>query len=291
MKTLFSFDWLRFTAPTRDALGKLIETFPQIEIDDEVVAGRGAYTVGQHITLEGRRAGLVEWNPQHPEFKVSYTFTGRDLLAWRENTGPGDLVRFVLEWEYNITRIDLALDILDGGDLEDVARAVESGKAKTRTTSRSVIRSSSADSQKGLTVYIGSRQSDKFMRVYHKGAQMGTDDEWTRVELEAKGNYAKMLATRLAGLCSASQGHSEWWTELTKLSKSEMRALLTCDVDWYQRALSDAEVPLVTVERKRQKSEKWAFTTLLEMVRNTTREFPEWGAVAIKTIQHELDRE
>lgn len=292
MLTMFSFDWLRFTSPNRDALDMLLDTFPAVEISSEITSGRGVYTVAQTLVIDGRHAGRVEWNPEHPEWKVSFTFEGLHLHAWRGNVAPGQLIRFVLEWGYTITRIDLAVDVLGpDGDIEDLAAAVEAGDIRTRTKTTGIIRSRSAESDKGLTVYIGSRQSDKFMRVYHKGAQMGTDDKWYRIELELKGGIAKSLAERLVDVPVDGPDDDYFMRYSAKLAKSEIRAFLGADVAWYNEALSDDETPLLTVERKRQKSERWAFTTLIEMVRNATREHPGWGDVAIKTIKNELDGE
>lgn len=288
MLTMFCFDWLRFTAPTLDARDELLRTFPELELDKDVIAGKGVYTDGQRILLGGKPCGTIEWAPKHPEWKVSFTFSGSDLLNWRGNVAPGQLIMFPIEWGYNITRVDLALDVLHpDGELQELAQAVESGSVTTRTKTNGVIRSRNAESDKGLTIYLGSRQSDKYVRLYHKGAQMGTDDNWVRLEIEAKGDYALALSKRLAKM---PEGDA-FMQEAAKLAKSELRATLGCEVAWYNEALRDETVPLISVERKRSKSERWAFTTLLEMCRNAAREFPDWGSVAIKTIQHEIDRE
>jgi hypothetical protein len=46
----------------------------------------------------------------------------------------------------------------------------------------------------GKTMYIGSRESEKFSRIYDKRDKSGGVDEWWRYEIEIKGDTAKEIS-------------------------------------------------------------------------------------------------
>ena len=83
-------------------------------------------------------------------------------------------------------RVDLAVDS-DQDFAADFAAELEKGAIVTKASAWSVIRSNKG----GLTAYVGSRSSDRFLRVYNKGVEQGLSDlAWTRIELENKGAAA-----------------------------------------------------------------------------------------------------
>lgn len=50
----------------------------------------------------------------------------------------------------------------------------------------------------GATCYVGSRTSEAFLRIYDKGIESGTHDNWIRVELELKASKARFAAFTMA---------------------------------------------------------------------------------------------
>jgi hypothetical protein len=162
--------------------------------------------------LFGYRGNLMRGNGQR---FYSWTFRDEDTKAnWfvsfdHEKQGwmvqiPGEalaqlddpvtLVSEAVTSLYRITRIDFAFDVLNSGDttahIADAWRAVHGQKGKRVT--------SFINSATGSTFYIGSRQSEKMVRIYDKGQQLGMDIDWLRFELELKGNAARVLAHTLA---------------------------------------------------------------------------------------------
>lgn len=84
------------------------------------------------------------------------------------------------------SRIDLAVDT-DTAFVSAFAKQAENGVLNTRARRWSIINSQ----DNGQTVYIGSRSSEQFLRVYNKGSEQGLSDiPWTRIELENKGSAA-----------------------------------------------------------------------------------------------------
>lgn len=94
------------------------------------------------------------------------------------------------------TRIDIALDIIDGratvGTFHD---ALRQGKCFTSAKTWRVM----AGSEGGHTLYVGSRTSERMVRIYDKKAERAAKFEevdtasWIRVECEFKGDRAKAL--------------------------------------------------------------------------------------------------
>lgn len=86
-----------------------------------------------------------------------------------------------------ITRVDLAHDDF-GGEHVSIVNALQWLKdgafsSTGRPPARQLV--DDLESGKGKTLYIGRRQSGKFLRIYEKGKQLGdTSSPWVRVEVE-----------------------------------------------------------------------------------------------------------
>lgn len=104
-----------------------------------------------------------------------------EALMWLEQA---------IENGWKPTRIDLALDVFDSGfSVESVMLAYEFEHAMNRQKKTQFIRSSHGD-----TFYVGSRQSEKMLRVYDKAGEQGVEADWVRYEMEVKGGAAVQVA-------------------------------------------------------------------------------------------------
>lgn len=88
---------------------------------------------------------------------------------------------------WRATRIDIAIDLKDeevdaSAMYEHLAAIAEYGKRRTI----SIIRS-----DRGLTIYLGSRSSDFMLRIYDKAKEQKIDGHWWRFEAECKGALAR----------------------------------------------------------------------------------------------------
>jgi hypothetical protein len=102
------------------------------------------------------------------------------------------------------SRIDLCIDIYDAGaSAHDVARNALEGL--TEQTARKVTVVQSAKGDGGCTTYFGSRQSQKFVRVYDKDAESHGERSCTRLECEMHGRTAAEVWQRLAAGAKTSQ--------------------------------------------------------------------------------------
>lgn len=104
------------------------------------------------------------------------------------------LLTSALRAGYRATRIDVAFDVFNGGyfpsDLHEeyVGWFGVEGKTKTNLYGGA----------QGQSFEIGSRQSDRFVRVYDKAREQGLDNDWVRFEVEMKGHLSRGLADAIA---------------------------------------------------------------------------------------------
>ena len=160
-------------------------------------SGRFNYQYSATLYADGVNAGLIAWGGKNLGCYVSFMGTGCDAL---------DMSRLFQEIkhipEIKITRIDLAHDDYAGTRSINVARklAKKGGfNSGGRPASYMYIESGHLNQKvhkelkkefrfipdKGRSLYVGSRESGKLLRVYEKGIQMGDPkDKWVRWELE-----------------------------------------------------------------------------------------------------------
>lgn len=113
---------------------------------------------------------------------------------------PLGIVGFIdemLAFDCKVTRLDLAADDREGllkvDIIEKKHRAGEwTGTARVMTPL--CPRNAFGELVSGATFYIGSRKTDKFIRIYDKAAQTETNGHWVRCELELHDDYAADVA-------------------------------------------------------------------------------------------------
>jgi hypothetical protein len=92
------------------------------------------------------------------------------------------------------TRVDLALDVRNSElNIIKLYMSLRTKTAKTKLSTYNVI-----DGPNGTTLYLGARQSDLMLRIYDKAKEQNTDENWKRIELEAKHDRAEEIAKRIA---------------------------------------------------------------------------------------------
>jgi hypothetical protein len=198
-------DWLRFTVPVDIENSELlppINTFqPTGEINTPFPNYNSTIALG---------AGRIDWHTERPEQRKLVTLTGDDLLQMRRE-GYTDLalLRWVDAFEnLNVPRLDIAIDTRNRSVVPHLLyKAFLAGKLVTKARKVTRVHETTASGVNGgYTVYIGSRFSEQFMRIYDKRAEqlargkdvLLPDEEWTRVELELKGDKARVVLRALA---------------------------------------------------------------------------------------------
>lgn len=148
--------------------------------------------------------GLVAAGGQHSSLYVQLS---GHAFACADDDFPRRLHDFLkASRSANITRIDIAYDDF-AGETFPVRSIPAKWQAGQFTASRSPRPprfeqrgdwSSNDHDQRGLTVYIGSRDSGKWLRFYEKGRQLGAkSSEWVRAELELRGDVFFLIPEML----------------------------------------------------------------------------------------------
>lgn len=139
---------------------------------------------------------------------INYGSDDPEKFCWVEMSGQGCRVfetygngdyEYLFDWIRNtdgvqITRIDIAFD--DRKKLlylSDVANALECGLYTSRLKKWEITH----DSNDGMTIYLGSKHSDMFFRLYDKAIERGYIDRscghWVRVELQLRHEKAQQF--------------------------------------------------------------------------------------------------
>lgn len=191
--------------------------------------------VRPYALARGNEIMSVYWHDMHPEFKMMLRFDGAGCAAWRNAKPSGD--RGLLDWlrilQAEVTRLDFAVDLLDkGAAVTDAYYAWECNQLMTTSQAMTLITGQSRTLETGLkgsgdTLYIGSRQSERFVRIYDKAAQSKIEADWIRIEIELKGERAKQMAREAlkSGVIEAGIGALRTVIEWT-------------DIEWLEKALT-----------------------------------------------------
>lgn len=247
----FSVDWLRVSFPVNVTLN-------QIALKVE-----GAIYVGEVTPLKNYTQGhdyrvfRVDLNTARDEQGHLFTMTGEHFRTLRPY-GVNDLEilnKVMSVPGAKVTRIDLAVDCIDSGaNPWEIVNRFKSKEIRTRARQYSVVYSAASEGCTGLTVYLGSRSSQLFLRAYDKGREQGANFPWTRLELECKGDTAQAVV-------EAIQKHG-----IIDVTKNTVRRFVS-GVDWIDGITNGAKGRLVNqVQRKLTDHEKWIVEMALPCV-------------------------
>lgn len=210
------------------------------------------------IDRQGNKCGQVEFGGDHTRRKANGAETarvelsGRGCEAW-EGRSPGaphlpgrwgalraKLERGPVVW---LTRVDIACDLYDGARGVDTAMQLHGAGCFDNRGQRPNMQSiNDHGSKKGRTVYIGSQQSAKYLRVYEKGRQLGDrESPWVRWELQirnAGGAIPLSVITLPAAALRAAYKALEWvsdtWTRC-HVPKERAKSSAANAVAWLRR--------------------------------------------------------
>ena len=198
-------DWLRFTLPySADSFLWIDDTF-----GGRIPLGKGllSYSCADLLTC----GGMCAYSPEKKENRILVELSAKALWVidgtirsakHKASQGPVQFIGEAFHRGAQFTRVDVALDDFAGhvspGRVWDTMQAGE-WISRFRSYSRITSVDRFQPERNGDTVYIGSRDSESFVRVYDKAVQAGVDvPHWVRVEFEFKKDRANELAGRIA---------------------------------------------------------------------------------------------
>lgn len=210
------------------------------------------------------------WNVHREEMGLHVQLGGSALRYLFEDSifTPKSLLGRVNNLGGRATRLDLAKDAKDVKvDYDDIYERLNAGQGKG--TARTFEQRRSANN--GNTVYVGSRSSDKFIRLYNKAAERGiVDTRWSRLEIELSGMQARSMLAKLV--------ESDRWNDIF-ITLSRMTVSLsnsTLDDVFYTDQECEIGVPKL---EKTTDREKWIDSQVIGAVCKHYVENPDSEAV------------
>jgi len=262
-------DWLAGTIkePTRDTN----EFILWLGVDD--ASPQEHATNGYTVAARSKEGCIVSRNPDRPDMGTHIVLSGSALrnIQTRAGAGTQEILRRMYNAGVNFSRLDLAKDLVHAAfNYGKIWSEIQ--QKRTVGTARTFNRIEGHET--GTTIYVGSRQSERFMRLYDKAAQTGeTGTSWARLEVELKGMVARAAATELLKTDDWSGVFDGVARAMIDLPKS---------ADWQQFFPPDgATIGLPKIERQTDR-EKWIATQVYPALMKHAGECP--GSVALRDL-------
>lgn len=262
MTTTITIDWLSFTLKEPNhaeayfarnvCTDKLVTTTP-----------RNGYTHG----LTSPEGFSIYTNPERSDMGTHYDYPGSTLRALNDaGVTPFDILREAITHHAKVTRLDLAKDFTEYPvDFEGVYKLIKAGQ---KTGSARDIRRIESGTD-GVTVYVGSWKSEKFVRLYNKQAEASLVNAYARMELVMRGDNAKTIARIL--VADNANPSSIFNGIVTKM----------CNIDhpdWKAFTTGDSPIGLPKIEKQTDR-ETWVKKQVTGAVLDLLAEHPESEAV------------
>lgn len=221
-------------------------------------------------------------NPDRLDMKVHIRMTGSECGVYRDLGGDdARLVKFVRGVGGATSRIDLAFDLFDYGiDLMRIYKDWKVGKVECRARKVTPVVSGVMNNERmvaeAATVYFGSRTSDVMVRMYDKGKEQQTDLDWTRIELEIKGDKAKAYLIAMDNNGIPETGRAILADYFYKMPY----------VFW-REVLKGSIVPLPSVGRKITERQAWLRNVIFPLLREEIA--AEWDGMEETGITREIE--
>lgn len=263
-----SIDWLRYTVSPQLGPARATPAHPVFEVAERAVIPLPFYN--QALALV---AGRCDWHSERPEQRLLVTLTGAECARCAaEGLDLADVLRYATEdVAGRVTRLDFALDVhTPGADPMDLKRAWDAGQVRTPArTCGDVGMTAPGGIDLGRTVYLGSRSSERVLRVYDKARLEGVEGVWVRIELECKGDYAHALARSMLA-------HG-----IIPAGKTALRQFVAADVPWLTEAMESESVPMEPLDDKDTDRRRWYREQILpalarDLARGPERQWLRW---------------
>ena len=230
-----SLDWLSVTYPYSEPWLDVLPYLPGLQ----PLKTGSRFLSGKHYDVVlPLQAGRVSAHSERPEMGISLVVTGENLRAMRQDWQGSeiDLLRVLLGDSGRASRLDVALDVVgdDSATVHSMVEAYSSGGVISTARRAEFWQGLSLEDKPAHevpgTFYLGSRQSDRYLRVYNKAAEMeDLKRAWLRTELQSNGKHAGFV-----GALSSS------FDDFGVYARSLVSEFVSCGLDWWQKMVSGA---------------------------------------------------
>lgn len=260
MSLEFSIDWLNYTN-TQNGNSDPTETPYEFENTWEIASSGRGY----NAALSNEQGIRVSWHTDREDMGIHVQYSGQTLRNCAALlVTSGDIASFHHGKKHRCSRIDLAIDTKNEGmSIRTLANFTRKNLSTMPIKAFSHIKSSDG----GETLYLGSRASELFMRIYNKAAEQGNKPEnpadWIRIELECKGSRAAQIGVIVA---------KETDTEVVKLTRGLVKNMADFPHKPWQIAVGDTPIAIASAQVKSSKTRAWLLETVAPALANYMNE-------------------
>ena len=277
MEIAFTYDWLSATMDFERGHALLLSPIFGDRVDGSQAIPRHGYT-----RAAAWESGVVAmWNSEAERMGFHVVLSGSSLRwMWKKGTSPQYLLDGLHDLGARFSRIDLAID-LRGSLLTPVElskKSLRPYKGRGRTPALTTVTGDDGS----WTVYVGSRSSDKFLRIYDKAKEQGNyEADYVRIEGEFKGMVAHWLGDVLF---ETTQERAYG------IASTLIRGMADFEAVAYQAALSGVTVDLALPKPTERKTLQWLVETAAPSLARVMREKPSENALEqfLKAVSTEL---
>lgn len=291
MYSLLHIDWLSLTIPIDDT--RTLQKIGDIKLWQDLL--------GEYFTLDGST-----WRVSAPMYGytsayisshgtqcmfgqasmgIHIIYSGQALQALvSKGIDTKRLIDNAITRNGKATRVDIALDIIDGTANVDIFhKQLRGGKAVTASKTWRTM----AGSEGGHTLYIGSRSSERMVRIYDKKAERAARFEevqnasWVRVEAELKGDRARdfLNACKDNDIIDVMRGHLVGAVDFPSLP--EYQQALQCD---------NSSVEPTTTKRKDTQTRHWLMKMVAPVIAREAMQDTAFYATLLTEINTLIER-
>lgn len=261
MQTSFTLDYISATSKTH-SLRDVIKRFSFGLQADEWITAK-AHNGYEHA-LKHPYGHVVSWTNKRDDMGVHVLFSGmplKELHDLGENTLT--LVYWLYEEEFKFARLDFAIDVRGVWfDLEELQRSKFTGSVNKLP----ILIKDGPNAEEGQTLYIGSWESDKFIRIYDKGVlQKPQEINWFRFELVVKSKTATKFAKLIYNLPDSEVG---------KKAQGVMIAMFTPEHENYRQAMDAEPVKVSSTKDTEHGTYDWLMSSVSKTLARVILELP-----------------
>lgn len=262
MRTAATIDWISYTS--HNTFNGHVH--PRIPFNPTFETISTTPRFGYRQALKTRNSAIVMFDGSTETMGTHYIYSGEAIKRISADAKDGGFS--ILEYHEGqgdkCTRIDLAIDVFDKPLFIQQIKTLAETNQFTGTAHKTTTLQSSDGS--GITIYVGSRTSERFVRIYDKAAQLGQDGAWTRIECEVKGDSARAVARAVMG-----NGVSG----ISVVGKSVIRRVCDFACEDWRAVLHGAHIPIGTPKIEEKKTEEWLLSQVATALARFENEYPE----------------
>lgn len=277
METSFAVDWIRATTK-HHSVSQLVNAYGYgFKFEDWAsFEPPNGYDCG----LQNPYGHQVMWCTYRDDMGVNIQFPGRSC-AELHSAGVDvlQIVQELSEEQFKFTRLDLAID-LKGVYIDIVALLDCEHSGSANNDPELYVKGRKA--RGGATLYVGSRKSEKHLRIYDKAKERKLKNVlWTRLEIELKGRTSTKVAKKLVGMTAKEAG---------VMTQRMIKGIYNPENEAIQQALEVEPLKVGSTKNEAHNTYDWMMSSVSKTLARLIIEMPhrDVEATFIKEVQKHI---